>query len=176
MESRTEISKIGEFGLIDRVTKDIASYNASSIKGIGDDAAVVHPAQHQVLTTDLLIEGIHFDLVYTPLKHLGYKAIMVNLSDVYAMNAFPKQVLVSFGISNRFSVEAIEEIYSGMKLACQRYQVDIVGGDTTSSPQGLVISVTAIGEQSLEKLVYRNGAKEGDLLCVSGDLGACIWA
>ena len=172
MQSRTEISKIGEFGLIDRVTKDIATYNASSIKGIGDDAAVVNSAQHQVLTTDLLIEGIHFDLVYTPLKHLGYKAIMVNLSDVYAMNAFPKQVLVSFGISNRFSVEAIDEIYAGMKLACQRYQVDIVGGDTTSSPQGLVISVTAIGEQSFEKIAYRNGAKEGDLLCVSGDLGA----
>ena len=172
MENRTEISKIGEFGLIDRITKDITLSNASSIKGIGDDAAVVKPELHQVLTTDLLVEGIHFDLVYTPLKHLGYKSIVVNLSDVYAMNAFPKQVLVSFGISNRFSVEAIDEIYEGMKLACRRYNVDIIGGDTTASPQGLVISVTAVGEQTKEKIAYRNGAKEGDLLCVSGDLGA----
>jgi thiamine-monophosphate kinase len=172
MENRTEIGKIGEFGLIDRLTKDIVLSQPSTIKGIGDDAAVVSTPLHQVITTDLLVEDIHFDLVYTPLKHLGYKAIVVNLSDVYAMNAVPKQVLVSFAISNRFSVEAMDEIYTGMKLACQRYQIDIIGGDTTASPKGLTISVTAVGEQQKEKIAYRNGAKEGDLLCVSGDLGA----
>lgn len=172
MEKRTEIGSIGEFGLIDRLTKNISLINASSIKGIGDDAAIIHSQMHQVVTTDLLVEGIHFDLVYTPLKHLGYKAIIVNLSDVYAMNAIPKQVLVSFAISNRFSVEAMEEIYEGMQLACERFKVDIIGGDTTASPKGLTISVTAIGEQQKDKIVQRNTAKEGDLLCVSGDLGA----
>lgn len=172
MEKRTEISKIGEFGLIDRLTKDIILKNSSSKKGIGDDAAVLEYKNRQVITTDLLVEDIHFDLVYTPLKHLGYKAVAVNLSDVYAMNAIPKQILVSFAISNRFSVEAMEEIYHGIKLACERYKVDIVGGDTTASTKGLVISITAIGEQLEDKIVYRNTAKEGDLLCVSGDLGA----
>jgi thiamine-monophosphate kinase len=172
MEKRTEIGKIGEFGLIDRLTKDIVLKQTSSIKGIGDDAAVLEYQKAQVVTTDLLVEDIHFDLVYTPLKHLGYKAVVVNLSDVYAMNAIPKQILVSFAISNRFSVEAVEEIYEGIKLACERYQVDIIGGDTTASSKGMIISITAIGEQSAEKIVYRNTAKEGDLLCVSGDLGA----
>jgi thiamine-monophosphate kinase len=172
MEKRTEIGKIGEFGLIERLTKNIVLQQASSIKGIGDDAAVLQYQKEQVVTTDLLIEDIHFDLVYTPLKHLGYKAVVVNLSDVYAMNAIPKQILVSFAISNRFSVEAMEEIYAGINLACERYQVDIVGGDTTASTKGLIISITALGEQDAEKIVYRNTAKEGDLLCVSGDLGA----
>jgi len=172
MEKRTEIGKIGEFGLIERLTKNIVLQQASSIKGIGDDAAVLQYQKEQVVTTDLLIEDIHFDLVYTPLKHLGYKAVVVNLSDVYAMNAIPKQILVSFAISNRFSVEAMEEIYAGINLACERYQVDIVGGDTTASTKGLIISITALGEQHAEKIVYRNNAKEGDLLCVSGDLGA----
>lgn len=171
-EKRTEISSLGEFGLIDRLTKGIALKNASSVKGVGDDAAVIQPSATQVVTTDILIEGIHFDLVYTPLKHLGYKSVIVNLSDVYAMNAIPKQILVSLAISNRFSVEAIEEIYDGVKLACQKYNVDLVGGDTTASPKGLVINVVAIGEQDKDKIATRNTAKEGDLLCVSGDLGA----
>jgi len=171
-EQRTEISSLGEFGLIDRLTKDISLKNTSSIKGIGDDAAIIEAEKRQVITTDILIEGIHFDLVYTPLKHLGYKSVIVNLSDVYAMNATPKQILVSIAISNRFSVEAIEEIYEGIELACNKYNVDLVGGDTTASPKGLVINVVAIGEQEKEKIVTRNTAKEGDLLCVSGDLGA----
>ncbi|HQD12485.1 MAG: thiamine-phosphate kinase [Chitinophagales bacterium] len=168
---RTEISSLGEFGLIDIITKDIFLQHNSTLKGVGDDAAVIESSQAQVVTTDMLVEGIHFDLVYTPLKHLGYKSIIVNLSDVYAMNAYPRQVLVSMAISNRFSVEAIQEIYDGMKLACSRYGVDMVGGDTTASPKGLIINVVAIGEQAKEKIVYRNTAKEGDLLCVSGDLG-----
>ncbi len=168
---RTEISSLGEFGLIDIITKDIFLQHNSTLKGVGDDAAVIVSSQAQVVTTDMLVEGIHFDLVYTPLKHLGYKSIIVNLSDVYAMNAYPRQVLVSMAISNRFSVEAIQEIYDGMKLACSRYGVDMVGGDTTASPKGLIINVVAIGEQAKEKIVYRNTAKEGDLLCVSGDLG-----
>lgn len=169
---RTEISTLGEFGLIEKLTKDIQLKNDSSVKGIGDDAAVMKTDKHQVITTDILVEGIHFDLVYTPLKHLGYKAVVVNLSDVYAMNAIPKQILVSLAISNRFSVEAIEEIYDGIKLACNKFGVDIIGGDTTASQKGLIINVVAIGEQEKEKMVYRNTAKEGDLLCVSGDLGA----
>lgn len=169
--TRTEISSLGEFGLIDRLTKDIELKNPSSIKGIGDDAAIIYPEQTQVVTTDILVEGIHFDLVYTPLKHLGYKSVIVNLSDVYAMNAIPKQILVSVAISNRFSVEAIEEIYEGIKLACRQYNVDLVGGDTTASPKGLIINVVAIGEQEKNKIVTRNTAKEGDLLCVTGDLG-----
>lgn len=168
---RTEISSLGEFGLIDIITKDIFLQHNSTLKGVGDDAAVIESSQAQVVTTDMLVEGIHFDLVYTPLKHLGYKSIIVNLSDVYAMNAYPRQVLVSMAISNRFSVEAIQEIYDGMKLACSHFGVDMVGGDTTASPKGLIINVVAIGEQAKEKIVYRNTAKEGDLLCVSGDLG-----
>lgn len=170
--NRTEISTLGEFGLIDRLTKDIQLKNASSIYGIGDDAAVLKSDKHQVITTDILVEGIHFDLVYTPLKHLGYKAVVVNLSDVYAMNATPTQILVSLAISNRFSVEAIEEIYEGINLACKKFGVDIIGGDTTASQKGLIINIMAIGEQVKEKIVFRNTAKEGDLLCVSGDLGA----
>ena len=170
-EKRTEIAALGEFGLIDKLTKDIQLRNSSSVKGAGDDAAVVTAELPQVITTDILVEGIHFDLVYTPLKHLGYKSVIVNLSDVYAMNAIPKQILVSIAISNRFSVEAIDEIYDGIKLACAKYDVDLVGGDTTASPKGLIINVVAIGEQQKEKIVYRNTAKEGDVLCVSGDLG-----
>ncbi len=168
---RTEISSIGEFGLIDRLTSNNLLLNTSSIKGIGDDAAVIKSDKHQVVTTDILVEGIHFDLVYTPLKHLGYKSVVVNLSDVYAMNAIPKQILVSIAISNRFSVEAIEEIYDGIKLACEKYGVDLIGGDTTASNKGLIINVVAIGEQDIDKIAYRNKAKEGDILCVSGDLG-----
>ncbi|MCB0507496.1 MAG: thiamine-phosphate kinase [Bacteroidetes bacterium] len=171
-EKRTEISSLGEFGLIDRITKDIELQHPSSIKGVGDDAAIIKAEKTQVITTDILVEGIHFDLVYTPLKHLGYKSVIVNLSDVYAMNAIPKQILISLAISNRFSVEAIEEIYEGVKLACKKYNVDLVGGDTTASQKGLIINVVAIGEQDQEKIVQRNTAKEGDLLCVSGDLGA----
>jgi thiamine-monophosphate kinase len=169
---RTEISSLGEFGLIDRITKNIELQHTSTIKGIGDDAAIIQAEKTQVITTDILVEGIHFDLVYTPLKHLGYKSVIVNLSDVYAMNAIPKQILVSLAISNRFSVEAIEEIYEGIKLACKKYKVDLIGGDTTASQKGLIINVVAIGEQEKEKIVSRNSAKEGDLLCVSGDLGA----
>lgn len=169
---RTEISSLGEFGLIDRITQNIPITNSSTIKGIGDDAAIIQPAKTQVVTTDILIENIHFDLVYTPLKHLGYKSVVVNLSDVYAMNAIPKQILISLGISNRFSVEAVEEIYEGVKLACNKYQVDLIGGDTTASPKGLIINVVAIGEQDKEKIVTRNTAQVGDLLCVTGDLGA----
>lgn len=169
--TRTEISSLGEFGLIDRITQGFPLKNKSSLKGTGDDAAIIYPEKNQVVTTDILVEGIHFDLVYTPLKHLGYKSVIVNLSDVYAMNAIPKQILVSIAISNRFSVEAVEEIYEGVRLACEKYQVDLVGGDTTASPKGLIINVVAIGEQDSDKIVCRNTAKEGDILCVSGDLG-----
>lgn len=170
--SRTELSALGEFGLIKHLTRFIELKNESSKKGVGDDAAVIdYKSKRTVITTDMLVEGVHFDLTYVPLKHLGYKSIVVNVSDVYAMNAAPRQVLVSIAISNRFSVEAIEELYSGMMLACERYGVDIVGGDTTSSQLGLVISVTAIGEAEENEIVYRSNAKEGDLLCVTGDLG-----
>ena len=170
---RTEISELGEFGLIDHLTKDITLRNKSSVKGVGDDAAVVdYGGKPMVVTTDLLIEGVHFDLMYHPLKHLGYKAVIVNLSDVFAMNAIPKQITVSLAISNRFSVEAVDEIYEGIFHACELYNVDLVGGDTTSSRSGLVISITALGEGEKERLTYRNSAKEGDLICVSGDLGA----
>ncbi|MCO5230749.1 MAG: thiamine-phosphate kinase [Chitinophagales bacterium] len=168
----TPISTIGEFKLIDRIAEGIECVHSSTIKGIGDDAAVIHTPLHQVITTDLLIEGIHFDLMYTPLKHLGYKAVVVNLSDVFAMNAQPKQILVSLALSNRFSVEAVDELYEGIKAACKKYNVDLIGGDTTASPKGLTICITAIGEAKKEKIVYRNSAKEGDLLVVSGDLGA----
>lgn len=171
--TRTELSSLGEFGLIDHITKHIELYQDSTIKGVGDDAAILKFNEEQiVVTTDLLLEGIHFDLSYVPLKHLGYKAIVVNLSDVFAMNAHPTQVLVSIGVSNRFSLEAVEEIYQGMNIACKRYGVDLVGGDTSASKQGLVISVTAIGKQSAEKIVKREGASINDLVCVTGDLGA----
>lgn len=171
---RTEIATLGEFGLIDYLTKGIQPLHASTQKGIGDDAAVLsYPADKQVLvTTDLLLEGVHFDLVYTPLKHLGYKAAVVNFSDIYAMNGTPRQITVSLGISKRFSVEDMEMLYAGIRLACEDYGVDIVGGDTTSSLTGLTISITCIGEADKDKVVYRNGAQETDLICVSGNLGA----
>lgn len=169
---RTELSSLGEFGLIKQLTQFIEITNESSIKGVGDDAAVIdYKGKQTVISTDMLVEGVHFDLAYVPLKHLGYKAVSVNASDIYAMNAMPKQILVSLAISNRFSVEAIEELYSGINLACHRHKIDIVGGDTTTSKSGLVISITVLGEANPEDLVYRDGAKEGDLLCVTGDLG-----
>lgn len=169
----TNLESLGEFGLIDHLTKQIELKNPSSIKGVGDDAAVLKTpdSKNTLVSTDLLLEGIHFDLSYFPLKHLGYKAVVVNLSDIYAMNAKPKQITVSIGLSSKFSLEAVEELYGGIELACKHYQVDLVGGDTSSSKQGLVISVTAIGEADENEIVYRNGAKEMDLLCVSGDLG-----
>lgn len=170
--SRTELSELGEFGLIDHLTKHIKLNHKSTIKGAGDDAAVLDLTDGQtVVTTDLLLEGIHFDLMYAPLKHLGYKAVVVNLSDVCAMNATPTQITVSIGVSNRFSLEAVEELYSGVLLACERYNVDLVGGDTSASLSGLTISVTAIGKAEKKDVVYRNGAKEGDLVVVTGDLG-----
>lgn len=170
---RTELSALGEFGLIERITKDFKPQNKSTKKAIGDDAAVIdYEGLQTVVSTDLLVEGVHFDLAYTPLKHLGYKAVVVNLSDIYAMNAMPEQITVSLAISNRFSMEAIEELYSGIEQACKFYGIDLVGGDTTSSLKGLIISVTAVGKAKPEDLVYRNGAKEGDFICVSGNLGA----
>jgi thiamine-monophosphate kinase len=173
MEPRTEISSLGEFGLIDHLTKNIEIKNASSILGVGDDAAVIdHFGKQTVLTTDLLIENIHFDLIYTPLLHLGYKSVIVNLSDIYAMNATPTQLLISLGFSNRFSLEALNEFYEGVYAACEKYGVDIVGGDTSSSQKGFIISITAIGEVSPDKFVQRSTAQKGDLLCCSGDLGA----
>lgn len=173
MVQRTEIATLGEFGLIDHLTKNIELQNASSLVGVGDDAAVIdHFGKQTVITTDLLIEGVHFDLMYTPLKHLGYKSVVVNLSDIYAMNAIPTQVTLSIGISNRFSVEALDEFYEGVYAACSTYGVDLVGGDTSSSQKGFIISVTAIGEVAPDKFVKRSTAKKGDLLCVSGDLGA----
>jgi thiamine-monophosphate kinase len=171
--SRTEISEYGEFGLIHHLTKNIELQNASSILGVGDDAAVIdHFGKQTVVTTDLLLEGVHFDLMYTPLKHLGYKSVVVNLSDVYAMNATPTQVTLGIGISNRFPVEALEEFYEGVYAACETYGVDLVGGDTVSSLKGFVISVTALGEVAADKLVKRSTARKGDLLCCSGSLGA----
>jgi len=170
---RTEISSLGEFGLIDHLTRNIEIQNASTVLGVGDDAAVIdHFGKQTVLTTDLLVEGVHFDLIYTPLKHLGYKSVVVNLSDVYAMNAIPTQVILSIGISNRFSLEALDEFYEGVYAACEKYGVDLVGGDTTTSQKGFIISLTAIGEVAPDNYVKRNTAKKGDLLCVSGDLGA----
>jgi thiamine-monophosphate kinase len=172
-EQVTEISSLGEFGLIERLTKDITFKNVQTKKGVGDDAAVLSYKDNEVLiTTDLLLEGVHFDLTYVPLKHLGYKSAIVNFSDIYAMNGTPRQITVSLGISRRFTVEHIEQLYSGIRLACEIYGVDIVGGDTTASKQGLVISITCIGDAPKENIVYRNGAKETDLICVSGDLGA----
>ncbi len=175
MPERTEISTLGEFGLIDHLTKNFELHNASTIVGIGDDAAVIdHFGKQTIITTDLLIEGIHFDLMYTPLKHLGYKSVIVNLSDVYAMNATPTQITVSIGISNRFSVEALNEFYEGIYAACEKYNVDLAGGDTSSSQKGFIISVTAIGEVAPNKFVKRSTANKGDLICVSGDLGAAF--
>ena len=173
MSKRTEIATLGEFGLIDHLTNKIELKNESSTKGVGDDAAVLEYKEKQVLvTTDLLLEGIHFDLMYCPLKHLGYKAAVVNFSDIYAMNGTPKQITVSLGISKRFSVEDLEAFYEGLQLACEVYGVDIIGGDTSASLTGMAISITCIGEGEKEKIVYRSGAKETDLICVSGDLGA----
>lgn len=170
---KTPISTLGEFGLIRHLTEDIKLENASSKYGIGDDCAVLEYPDKQVLvTTDLLMEGVHFDLTYVPLKHLGYKAVMVNLSDIYAMNGTPRQITVSLAISKRFGVEDLEELYAGMRMACEAHHVDIVGGDTTSSLTGLAISITAIGDAPKDKVVYRNGAHETDLICVSGNLGA----
>jgi thiamine-monophosphate kinase len=172
-EERTEISDLGEFGLIDFLTKNIELQNASTVLGVGDDAAVIdHYGKQTVISTDLLMEGIHFDLMYTPLKHLGYKSVIVNLSDIYAMNAIPTQIVISLALSNRMSVEAIEELYEGIYYACEQYGVDLVGGDTTSSKSGLVISVTAIGEVEPDAYVKRSTAQKGDLICVTGDLGA----
>lgn len=172
-EKATEISTLGEFGLIDRLTRDFPLRNPSSLKGVGDDCAVMEYKDTDVLvSTDLLVEGIHFDLTYVPLKHLGYKAAVVNFSDIYAMNGHPRQITVSLAISRRFTVEHMEQLYAGIRLACEIYGVDLVGGDTTSSRSGLVISVTAIGDAPRDRIVYRSGAKDTDLICVSGDLGA----
>ncbi len=169
---RSNIETLGEFGLIDHLTKNINLTQKSTLKGVGDDAAVLDfPGKKVLVSTDMLLEGIHFDLAYTPLKHLGYKAIQVNLSDIYAMNGTATQVIVSLGVSSKFPLEAVEELYAGIYLACEKYGIDLVGGDTTSSKQGLVISVTAIGYADEKDIVYRNTAEEGDLLCVSGDLG-----
>lgn len=175
MTKRTEISEIGEFGLIERLSQQIAVKHASTVKGIGDDAAVIsHGEMMQVVTTDLLLEGVHFDLSYCPLKHLGFKAVAVNVSDIAAMNAIPKQITVSIALSNRFPVEAVEELYEGINLAATHYNVDVVGGDTTSSRSGLVLSVTALGEASKEQLSYRSGAGVNDIICATGDLGAAL--
>ena len=169
----TPISKLGEFGLIDLITKDVKHYNTSTHKGIGDDAAVLKFGEVcQLVSTDLLVEGVHFDLAYAPLKHLGYKAVVVNLSDICAMNAIPTQITVSLALSNRFPLEAVEELYEGVKLACAHYKVDLIGGDTTSSTSGLMISVTAMGTAKESAITYRSGAQEKDLIVVSGDLGA----
>lgn len=175
MSERTEIATLGEFGLIDHLTRNAEIKNASTILPVGDDAAVIdHFGRQTVLTTDLLIEGIHFDLAYTPLKHLGYKSVVVNLSDVYAMNATPTQVLVSIAFSNRFSLESLNELYEGIHAACQHYGVDLVGGDTSSSQKGLIINVTAIGEVAPDKFVKRSTARVHDLICVSGELGGAF--
>lgn len=172
-QGRTSLSELGEFGLINHLTQYFKIQNPSTVMGVGDDAAVIEASKKQTLvTTDLLIEGVHFDLSYMPLKHLGYKAVMVNLSDVYAMNGFAEQITVSIAVSNRFTLEALEELYAGIQLACDTYKVDLVGGDTTSSNKGILISVTAIGTAEKEDVVYRSGAKETDLIVVSGDLGA----
>ncbi len=172
-EARTDVNKLGEFGLIEHLTKNFERRNPGTIYGIGDDAAVIDSQDKMtVVSTDMLVEGIHFDLMYTPLKHLGYKSVIVNLSDIYAMNCTPKQITVSIAFSNKYSVEALDELYEGIRLACKYYQVDLVGGDTTSSPKGMTISVTAIGEGDKDKIAYRSGAKPGDILCVTGNLGA----
>lgn len=172
--SMTPIAHLGEFGLIDHITKDFGSYGTSVLKGIGDDASIIQTGNNQVevISTDMLLEGVHFDLAYMPLRHLGYKAVIVNLSDIVAMNATPYGITVSVGLSSRFPVEAVEELYAGIKLACEKYHINLLGGDTTSSKQGLIISVTALGRASKNSIVYRNGAKPNDLICVSGDIGA----
>ena len=171
--ARTSLSQLGEFGLIDHLTNQFEITQASTLKGIGDDAAVLDFTNKKaVISTDLLIEGVHFDLAYMPLKHLGYKAVVVNVSDICAMNAKPTQITVSVAVSNRFPLEALEELFAGIALAAKAYKVDVIGGDTTSSQKGLILSITAIGEASADELVYRNGAKVNDLLVVSGDLGA----
>ena len=168
-----EISTIGEFGLIDKITEGTLEKHGSTMKGIGDDAAVLdHNGHKTIVTTDMLMEGIHFNMMYNPLKHLGYKAVVVNVSDIYAMNATPKQITVSLALSSRFTVEDVQELYEGIKAACDYYDVDLVGGDTTSSLQGLAICITAIGVADEKEIVYRSGAKPGDILCVTGDLGA----
>ena len=172
-QNKTSLAELGEFGLINHITKYFKTQNSSTIKSIGDDAAVISNSEKQTLvSTDLLIEGVHFDLSYMPLKHLGYKAVMVNLSDVFAMNGIAEQITVSIAVSNRFPLEAIEELYAGIQMACDTYKIDLIGGDTTSSTKGILISVTAIGVANKEDIVYRNGAKETDLIVVSGDLGA----
>jgi thiamine-monophosphate kinase len=169
---RTEIGSMGEFGLIEHLTRNIEIKHASTVLGVGDDAAVIdHFGKQTVISTDLLVEGVHFDLMYTPLKHLGYKSVIVNLSDIYAMNATPTHITTSIAISNRFSVEALDEFYEGVYAACEQYNVDLIGGDTTSSQKGFIISVTAVGEALPEKIVRRSGAQKNDLICVSGDLG-----
>ncbi|MEI6694488.1 MAG: thiamine-phosphate kinase [Bacteroidota bacterium] len=172
-KKRTELGELGEFGLIDHLCKDLVIKNATTLKAVGDDAAVIgNTHANTLVSTDLLVEGVHFDLSYMPLKHLGYKAAVVNFSDIVAMNGTPKQLLVGIAVSNRFSVEALDELYDGIKLACDKYNVDLVGGDTTSSTSGLLISMSIIGEAAGEDIAYRSGAKEGNLLCVSGNLGA----
>lgn len=171
-QERTSLAELGEFGLINHLTEHFKLYNSSTKKGIGDDAAVISsPDKELLITTDLLVERVHFDLSYMPLKHLGYKAVMVNLSDVYAMNGVAKQITVSIAVSNRFPLEALEELYAGIQLACDTYKIDLIGGDTTSSTKGMLISVTAIGTAKKEDIVYRNGAKATDLIVVTGDLG-----
>lgn len=173
MSERTEVSSLGEFGLIEHLTKNVEIHNASSILGVGDDAAVIdHFGKQTVVTNDLLIEGVHFDLMYTPLKHLGYKTVAVNVSDLCAMNATPTQIIIGLGFSNRFSVEALDEFYEGVYAACSHYKVDLIGGDTSTSQKGFIISCTAIGEVAPDQYVTRKGAAKGELLCVSGDLGA----
>ncbi|WP_255153508.1 thiamine-phosphate kinase [Ferruginibacter sp. HRS2-29] len=175
MEERTEIASLGEFGLIDHLTNNNETKNASTILSVGDDAAVIdHFGKQTVISTDLLLEGVHFDLSYTPLKHLGYKSVVVNISDIYAMNATPTQIVISLGFSNRFSLEALDEFYAGVYAACDFYNVDLVGGDTSTSQRGFVISITAIGEVTPDKYVTRSGAKPNDLICVSGELGGAF--
>lgn len=175
MEERTEIADLGEFGLIEHLTKNFEIQNVSTVLGVGDDAAVIdHFGKQTVITTDLLLEGIHFDLMYTPLRHLGYKSVIVNLSDIYAMNATPTQITMNIAFSNRFSLEALDEFYEGVYAACEKYHVDLIGGDTSSSNKGFIISVTAIGEITPGKAVKRSGAQPGDLLCVSGFLGGAF--
>lgn len=173
-DPRTELNELGEFGLIDFLTKNIRIKHPQTIKGVGDDAAVLEPSSGKqiLISSDMLIEGTHFDLAYCPLKHLGYKAVVVNLSDIAAMNGTAKQITISLGLSNRFSLEAVDQLYQGIYLACEHYQIDLVGGDTTTAPAGLIISVTVLGEASPGEIVMRSGAKENDLLVVSGDLGA----
>ena len=173
---RTELNTLGEFGLIDRIKSKFTNKNAETIKGIGDDAAVIDIGdKYMLVTTDILFEGIHFDLSYTPLRHLGYKAVAVNISDIAAMNGIAKQITVTIGLSNRISVEAIDELYEGIKFACDNYNVDLIGGDTSASASGFVISITAIGFVDKDKIAYRNGAKPNDILCVTGDLGAAYF-